>query len=160
MPKNLVSTASRKDSLFLRYLNLMHFPNDRNSQSLKIILHINPNLTSADNLFKKTIVVKIRITNFSDSAAKNISMSEAKKIRVLVTGGTGLVGKGIEWNHKNKPKYPDAEFIFLSSKDADLRDLASTRACFEKHKPTHVIHLAAIVVTRTIFNIIIFHFLK
>ncbi len=68
------------------------------------------------------------------------------KVRVLVTGGTGLVGKAIEWNHKNKPAHPDAEFIFLSSSDADLRDLAQTMACFEKHKPTHVIHLAAIVV--------------
>jgi len=67
-------------------------------------------------------------------------------IRVLVTGGTGLVGRAIEWNQINKPKYPNAKFVFLSSKDADLRDLASTMACFEKHKPTHVIHLAAIVV--------------
>ncbi len=66
--------------------------------------------------------------------------------RVLVTGGTGLVGKAIEWNHVNKPKYPDAKFIFLSSADADLRDLSQTMACFQKHKPTHVIHLAAIVV--------------
>ena len=69
-----------------------------------------------------------------------------KEIRVLVTGGTGLVGKAIEWNQLNKPKYPEAKFIFLSSADADLRDLSQTMACFQKHKPTHVIHLAAIVV--------------
>ncbi len=70
-------------------------------------------------------------------------MADTGKVRVLVTGGTGLVGKAIEWN---QPAHPDAEFIFLSSSDADLRDLAQTMACFQKHKPTHVIHLAAIVV--------------
>lgn len=35
------------------------------------------------------------------------------------------------------------EYIFLSSKDGDLRDMESTKAIFEKYKPTHVIHLAA-----------------
>mmetsp|Transcript_47866 Transcript_47866/g.95905 ORF Transcript_47866/g.95905 Transcript_47866/m.95905 type:complete len:320 (+) Transcript_47866:13-972(+) len=64
--------------------------------------------------------------------------------RVLVTGGTGLVGKGIEWQVENKnPMCEGVKFIFLSSKDADLRNLEQTRAAFEKHKPTHVIHLAA-----------------
>jgi GDP-L-fucose synthase len=88
-------------------------------------------------------------------------MSELdKKVRVLVTGGTGLVGKGIEWNQKNAPKYTDAEFIFLSSADADLRDLASTMACFEKHKPTHVIHLAAIVVSAMDFFLGILSFAR
>jgi len=37
------------------------------------------------------------------------------------------------------------QYIFLSSKDADLRDKAATRAVFAKHRPTHVIHLAAFV---------------
>lgn len=35
------------------------------------------------------------------------------------------------------------EYIFLSSKDGDLRDMSDTKAIFEKYKPTHVIHLAA-----------------
>lgn len=35
------------------------------------------------------------------------------------------------------------EYIFLSSKDGDLRDMDATKAIFEKYKPTHVIHLAA-----------------
>jgi GDP-L-fucose synthase len=69
--------------------------------------------------------------------------------RVIVTGGSGLVGKGIEWVVNNKPEVTGgATFIFLSSKDADLRDEASTLACFKKHNPTHVIHLAARVVRR------------
>ncbi len=36
-------------------------------------------------------------------------------------------------------------YIFLSSKDGDLRDKAQTRAIFEKHQPSCVIHLAALV---------------
>lgn len=64
---------------------------------------------------------------------------------VLVTGGSGLVGQGIKAyvesekaeNHKNET------WIYLSSKDGDLRSRADTEAIFEKHKPTHVIHLAA-----------------
>ena len=65
---------------------------------------------------------------------------------VLVTGGSGLVGKGIEWCEQNIG-YPDTKFVFLNSGDADLRNLEQTRACFQKHKPTHVIHLAARVVS-------------
>ncbi|EKX39255.1 hypothetical protein GUITHDRAFT_160025 [Guillardia theta CCMP2712] len=63
---------------------------------------------------------------------------------VLVTGGSGLVGKAIEWQvEHNHPSTNGAKFIFLSSKDADLRNLEQTRTAFMKHKPTHVIHLAA-----------------
>jgi len=73
-------------------------------------------------------------------------MAENKK-RILVTGGTGLVGKGIEETVKS-PTYPNKdseEWIFLSSKEADLRKYEQTKAVFEKYKPTHVIHLAAMV---------------
>lgn len=35
------------------------------------------------------------------------------------------------------------EYVFLSSKDGDLTNMESTKAIFEKYKPTHVIHLAA-----------------
>jgi len=34
-------------------------------------------------------------------------------------------------------------WVFLSSADGDLRDRAATDAIFARHKPTHVIHLAA-----------------
>lgn len=37
----------------------------------------------------------------------------------------------------------ECKFVFLGSKDADLRELKSTQDAFEKFKPTHVIHLAA-----------------
>eukprot|EP00111_Clytia_hemisphaerica_P020714 TCONS_00061071-protein len=63
---------------------------------------------------------------------------------ILVTGGTGLVGKGIEIVSKQENP-DDDKFIFLSSKDGDLRVLSEVESIFEKHKPTHVIHLAALV---------------
>jgi GDP-L-fucose synthase len=67
-----------------------------------------------------------------------------KKI-ILVTGGTGLVGKGIEAAVELEGKPKDEEWHFVSSKDADLTDRAATEALFKKIKPTHVIHLAALV---------------
>ncbi|MCI4393529.1 hypothetical protein PGIGA_G00158370 [Pangasianodon gigas] len=70
---------------------------------------------------------------------------EKKPMRVLVTGGSGLVGKAIEHVVKQKGASDGEEWIFLGSKDADLTNKAETRAIFEKHKPTHVIHLAAMV---------------
>ncbi|XP_053675193.1 probable GDP-L-fucose synthase [Anopheles nili] len=63
---------------------------------------------------------------------------------VLVTGGTGLIGKAIE-SVINKEKPLDEQWIFVGSKDADLTDLAATRQMFLKHQPTHVVHLAAMV---------------
>lgn len=66
---------------------------------------------------------------------------------VLVTGGTGLVGRAVEAHIKGAGAAEAAgeEWIFLGSKDGDLRDRAATFAIFEKHKPTAVIHLAAFV---------------
>jgi len=62
---------------------------------------------------------------------------------VLVTGGTGLVGKGIQKALEDDPLAKEETWIFASSKDVNLVDMTSTEALFEKHKPTHVIHLAA-----------------
>lgn len=67
----------------------------------------------------------------------------------MVTGGSGLVGKAIETVIENGEKQADEEWIFLSSKDANLLDVESTRAVFQKHRPTHVVHLAAMVVKFT-----------
>ena len=64
--------------------------------------------------------------------------------KVLVTGGTGLVGRGIEFAAKQDNR-DDEEWVFLSSKDCDLTSMEQTRKLFEAHKPTHVIHLAAMV---------------
>jgi len=63
---------------------------------------------------------------------------------VMVTGGSGLVGKGIQAVlERGKPS--NERWIFLTSKDGDLRDREATRLIYEKHKPHGVIHLAALV---------------
>ncbi|KAK9768691.1 hypothetical protein K7432_000447 [Basidiobolus ranarum] len=74
----------------------------------------------------------------------------SSKSVILVTGGSGLVGQAIKWvieNDKSERfgKKENEEWVFLTSKDGDLRDPEATRAIFEKYKPTHVIHLAAMV---------------
>ncbi len=60
--------------------------------------------------------------------------------KILVTGGTGLVGKGIE---SICNEYKDIEFIFLSSKDCNLLIKEETYKTFCKHQPDVIIHLAA-----------------
>jgi GDP-L-fucose synthase len=68
----------------------------------------------------------------------------SKKRIVMVTGGTGLVGKGIEAFIADCPEARANEsWIYLSSKDGDLKDPMAVKAIFERHRPTHVIHLAA-----------------
>jgi FlaA1/EpsC-like NDP-sugar epimerase len=67
---------------------------------------------------------------------------------ILVTGGTGLVGKAVEeFVSKGAGALAAAseKWVFLSSKDADLRDRTQTFALFDRVRPTHVIHLAAFV---------------
>lgn len=70
---------------------------------------------------------------------------------VLVTGGSGLVGQAIKYVIETEPvgskfgKLDGERWIFLSSSEADLRDKAQTEKLFDKYKPTHVIHLAALV---------------
>jgi GDP-L-fucose synthase len=62
--------------------------------------------------------------------------------RILVTGGSGLVGKAIE---SVQYLYKSHVFFFVGSKDADLTSYEETKNLFEKLKPTMVIHLAACV---------------
>ncbi|XP_032111192.1 GDP-L-fucose synthase isoform X3 [Sapajus apella] len=66
-------------------------------------------------------------------------------MRILVTGGSGLVGKAIQKVVADGAGLPGEDWVFVSSKDADLTDAAQTRTLFEKVRPTHVIHLAAMV---------------
>lgn len=71
----------------------------------------------------------------------------SEKKRILVTGGTGLVGAAIKHvveTDENAEKYNE-EFFFISSKECDLRNREQTEALFKKYQPTHVIHLAALV---------------
>ena len=63
-------------------------------------------------------------------------------MKILVTGGTGLVGRAIE---SIKDKYSEHSFIFSSSRDCDLINYLDTYRYFSKIKPDYIIHLAAIV---------------
>ncbi|KAG8934728.1 hypothetical protein FRC01_000774 [Tulasnella sp. 417] len=70
---------------------------------------------------------------------------------ILVTGGSGLVGQAIKYIVETEPvgskfgKREGETWVFATSKDGDLRDPKATETMFEKYKPTHVIHLAALV---------------
>lgn len=63
-------------------------------------------------------------------------------MKVLVLGGSGLVGNGIKRIVKSNKTH---EYIFSSSKDCDLTKYNETKAYFERIKPDKVIHLAAYV---------------
>jgi len=67
----------------------------------------------------------------------------AETFTILVTGGTGLVGNGVKHYVESTPELQKHKWIFLSSKDGDLTSEKECTAVFEKHRPTHVLHLAA-----------------
>lgn len=61
--------------------------------------------------------------------------------KVLVTGGSGLVGHGLQ---SVQDAYPDLELICVSSRDADLRNAEELRELLKKHAPLNgIIHCAA-----------------
>jgi len=60
-------------------------------------------------------------------------------MKVLVTGGSGMVGNAIKRN------IDDDIYLFLSSKDCDLSNLEDTDKLFKNFSPDFVIHLAACV---------------
>lgn len=67
---------------------------------------------------------------------------------ILVTGGSGLVGqaiKAVAEAERAAGENVNDRFVFLSSKDGDLRSIDECRTIFTKYQPTHVIHLAAFV---------------
>jgi len=59
---------------------------------------------------------------------------------ILVTGGTGLVGKALQ---KETTNDPDNFWVFLSSQDCNLCKYDEIDTSFMKIKPDYVIHLAA-----------------
>lgn len=68
-------------------------------------------------------------------------MTSCKK--VLVTGGSGLVGSAIKHISRNTIHESDYEFVFLSSTNYNLCVLEDTVKMFTEHRPHYVIHLAA-----------------
>eukprot|EP00879_Flechtneria_rotunda_P031718 GHRR01034672.1.p1 GENE.GHRR01034672.1~~GHRR01034672.1.p1 ORF type:complete len:217 (+),score=36.31 GHRR01034672.1:1324-1974(+) len=61
---------------------------------------------------------------------------------VLVTGGTGLVGRAVQYITEQENN-ADEQWVFVGSNDADLLSIEDTTALFDRVKPTHVLHLAA-----------------
>lgn len=61
-------------------------------------------------------------------------MGELEQEKILVTGGSGLVGQTL------RDQLPHA--IYISSSDYDLRDEAAVIKMFERYSPTSVVHLA------------------
>lgn len=62
--------------------------------------------------------------------------------RIIITGGSGLVGTAIRTISQ---KYSEYEFVYISSREYDLTSMEKTREMFEIYKPYYVIHLAACV---------------
>jgi len=58
-------------------------------------------------------------------------------MKILVTGGTGLVGRSLQQIMPNA--------IYVSSKDFDLTNLRHTELMFDRYSPDVVVHCAAIV---------------
>lgn len=66
-------------------------------------------------------------------------------MKVLVTGGTGLVGSSIKELINSTSTKNENEYVFLSSKVCDLRDSVACEKLFSDGKFFIVIHLAAVV---------------
>lgn len=66
-------------------------------------------------------------------------------MKVLVTGGSGLVGKSIQSLVKSLDLIETDDYIFLSSAQCDLRKDDDVDEFFNQHKPDIVIHLASLV---------------
>lgn len=62
-------------------------------------------------------------------------------MRVIITGGSGLVGKAIQ--EVSKRYEEDTEFIFLSSRDCNLLEFEEIDQVLSREKPDAIIHLAA-----------------
>jgi len=60
--------------------------------------------------------------------------------KILVTGGSGLVGSAIKFLQSDYPQY---EFVFVSSSDVNLLVYDLTLEHFRRINPTVIIHLAA-----------------
>lgn len=66
-----------------------------------------------------------------------------KKETVLLTGGSGLVGNGVRLAIPETEIAETLNFVFLSSKDCDLKKLHEVEKIFDLYRPTYVLHLAA-----------------
>eukprot|EP00919_Chromeraceae_sp_WS-2016_P033756 GHVR01079853.1.p1 GENE.GHVR01079853.1~~GHVR01079853.1.p1 ORF type:complete len:318 (-),score=46.50 GHVR01079853.1:138-1091(-) len=63
--------------------------------------------------------------------------------RILVTGGSGLLGYALQKHVMETAELNGNEWTFLSSKEGNLINKEECNKIFKKYSPTHVIHLAA-----------------
>jgi len=118
---------------------------------------INPkDFLGAEIITERGFFLGIHTTLLSDKKIKlltdkllNFNFKSINIKTILVTGGSGLVGQGIKNYIKN---IKSDNYIFLSSKDGDLRNYNDTKIIFEKYKPTHVIHLAVKLMSGNMMN--------
>lgn len=61
--------------------------------------------------------------------------------KILVSGGTGLLGTGLK---AVAAEYPDREFVFFGSRDCDLTKLDETLRFVDRHQPDAFLHTAAL----------------
>lgn len=99
--------------------------------------------TGAEQIHNSGLFIGLHNSIMSDEDAsiiQNIFDSfEWQPIRhILVTGGTGMVGKTMASCFKGNDKY-----YFIGSKDCNLKKYKETLNLFRQIRPTHVIHLAA-----------------
>ncbi|CAG8585777.1 16161_t:CDS:2, partial [Racocetra fulgida] len=118
--------------------------------SSNVVVMLQSKLASTSMGFKDVLEIRTQNMKESKDRREQFMFSSSQHANIpAVTGGSGLVGKAIEWvieNDKGKfGKMEGEKWVFLTSKDGDLRSAEATRAIFDKYKPTHVIHLAALV---------------
>lgn len=75
-----------------------------------------------------------------NSSTYKLNILEKYKRKILITGGSGILGTSLK-NVVNNLKTED-EWIFISSKDCNLINYQDTYNLFHKILPSHVIHLA------------------
>lgn len=66
-------------------------------------------------------------------------------MKILVTGGTGLVGYALQQVSNKLNDQKSYNWVFLNSRDCNLLDKSQTQDSLKKHNPDIVIHLAAMV---------------
>lgn len=107
-------------------------------------INVNPlDYSGAEQIHRSALFIGLHNTVISDEDAftiRNIFDSfNWKPIRhILVTGGTGMVGKTMTSFCKENDEY-----YFIGSKDCDLKNFNKTYELFKLIRPTHVVHLAA-----------------